>query len=106
MTREEILAMKPGRELNEKVAREVIGGTVTEDATLGWMEGFPDEDGNHVWDVLNPYSEDLSAAERVVDEMIAEGFDDAVYWADFGDGAYTEPEAICKRALLTVLGDH
>ncbi len=98
MTQEEILAMKPGVELNVKVAEEVIGHVVARDETFGYME----RDNNSVWGRLQLYSEDISAAELVVDEMIKLGYDDAIYWADFGDGIYTEPEAICKAALLAV----
>jgi hypothetical protein len=35
--------------------------------------------------------------------MIQLGHDDALYWADFGGGIYTAPEAICKAALLAIL---
>ncbi|MFN8627538.1 MAG: hypothetical protein U0587_16370 [Candidatus Binatia bacterium] len=103
MTQEEILAMKPGRELNSTVAAEIIGHVVVQDELLGDLEGVPDEDGSHIWDHLQPYSEDIEAADIVVDTMIRMGFEDAVCWADFGDGCYTEPEAICKAALLAKL---
>lgn len=103
MTQEEILAMRPGRELDSKVAREIVGHVVVRDEFLGDLEGLPDDDGSYVWDELRPYSEDLEAADVVVDAMIRLGFEDAVCWADFGDGAFTEPEAICKAALLAKL---
>jgi len=103
MTQDEILAMKPGRELNSVVAQEIIGHIVVRDAMLGDLEGVPDEDGSHIWGVLQPYSEDIEAADAVVDTMIRLGFEDAVCWADFGDGAFTEPEAICKASLLAKL---
>jgi hypothetical protein len=103
MTQEEILAMKPGRELNSKVAEEIIGHLVVQDALLGDLEGLLDEDGSHNWNNLQPYSEDIEAADLVVDTMIRLGFEDAVCWADFGDGAFTEAEAICKAALLAKL---
>ena len=35
--------------------------------------------------------------------MIELGYEDAIYWADFGEGKYKEAEAICKAALLAVL---
>ena len=31
------------------------------------------------------------------------GYQDAVYWSRFGQGQYTEAEAICKAALLSNL---
>jgi len=103
MTQEEILAMNPGAELNAKVAEEVIGHAVARDETFGYTERLIDKDNSSVWDKLLHYSEDISAAELVVGKMIELGHDDAIYWADFGDGIYTEPEAICKAALLAIL---
>ena len=103
MTQEEIMAMKPGVEMNAKVAEKVMGHVVSRDETFGYMERVIDEDGHSVWAVLQPYSEDISATELVVDRMIALGYDDAIYWADFGGGIYTEPEAICKAAVLAIL---
>ena len=103
MTKEEILAMNPGLELNIKVAEEIIGHSVAKDDVFGYVERYTDEEGESVWDTLQPYSEDISAAELVVKKMIDLGHDDAIYWADFGCGVYTEPEAICKAALLALL---
>lgn len=104
MTREEILAMEPGSELNRKVAEEVMGYTIVNDETFGYMERLIDpEDGRPVWNPLEPYSEDIAAAELVVDTMIERGCDDAIYWADFGGGKYAEAEAICKAALCAIL---
>jgi hypothetical protein len=103
MTQDEILAMKPGRELNSKVAAEIIGHLVVRDEVLGDLEGLLDEDGSYIWNDLQPYSEDLEMADFVVDAMLRLGFEDAVCWADFGDGAFTEAEAICKAALLAKL---
>lgn len=103
MTQEEILAMQPGRELNAKIAAEIIGHVVVHDEFLGDLEGQRDKDGSNVWDSLQPYSEDIAAADLVVDAMLRRGFDDAINWADFGDGAFTEAEAICKAALLARL---
>lgn len=103
MTQEDILTMKPGRELNSKVAEEIIGRLVVQDEFLGDLEGLLDEDGTYIWNQLQPYSEDVKVADFVVDAMIRLGFDDAVCWADFGDGTFTEAEAICKAALLAKL---
>jgi hypothetical protein len=104
MTKEEILAMKPGRELNIVVAEVVMKHKVTVDEILGDMERPVDEDGSSVWDNLRPYSEDTSAAQLVVERMITLGHSDAVSWEHYGNGIYTQAEAICKRALLVVLG--
>jgi hypothetical protein len=103
MTQDEILAMQPGRELNAMVAEEIIGRRVVQDELLGDLEGLLDEDGSYVWGELQRYSEDIEAADFVVDAMIRLGFEDAVCWGDFGDGAFTEAEAICKAALLAKL---
>ena len=97
MTREEILAMEPGSELNIKVAEEVMGYVVAEDKTFGYMERVVSPDGSSIWGLMQPYSEDVSSAELVVDRMLELGHDGAIYWADFG------AEAICKAALLAVL---
>lgn len=102
VTKEEILAMSPGPELNGLVAQEVMGNAIVEDAIFGRMEGIPAEGGN-VWGPVEPYSEDMAAAENVVNVMIERGCEDAIYWADFGNGQFTEPEAICKAALLALL---
>ena len=103
MTQEEILAMKPGEELDVKVAEDILGHVVSKDECFGYTEKLIEEDGGYVWSLLQHYSRDISAAELVVEKMIALGCDDAIYWADFGDGLYTEPEAICKAALLAIL---
>lgn len=103
MTKLEILRMKPGHELSEKVAGEVMGNVTTKDATWGHMERFIDPaDGSSVWVPLSPYSEDLSTAESVVEAMLEKGYQDAIHWAGFGNGKYSEAEAICKAALLAV----
>ena len=102
MTREEILAMKPGLELNIEVAENIIGSKVIEDKALGYMEKLTDG-SDSIWDAVLDYSGDISAADIVVNKMILRGYADAVCWADFGGGIYTEPEAICKAALIALL---
>ncbi|MBI2906916.1 MAG: hypothetical protein HYX92_04605 [Chloroflexi bacterium] len=103
MSLEEILAMKPGAELNALVAEQVMGKRVVKDQFFGYMEqSIHPEDGSSIWGDPLPYSEDMDWAEMVVDKMIEKGFDDAICWADFGNGAYTEPEAICKAALCAL----
>ncbi len=102
VTKEEILAFRPGEELNLVVAEKVMGNSVVEDTTFGQMERVV-ADGGSIWGPVEPYSEDMAAAETVVNVMIGRGCEDAIYWADFGDGQFTEPEAICKAALLALL---
>lgn len=107
MNRENILAMRPGTEMNLQVAEHVMGHIVIKDEIFGWMERLVDpEDGSSLWNLPQPYSEDMSTAELVIDRMIELGHDDAVCWADFGDGAYSEAEAICKAALCALLESH
>ena len=104
MTQEEILAMQPGSELNMKVAEQVMGHAIVKDQLFGYMERMINpKDGSSVWCSVQPYSEDISVAESVVDKMVEMGHEDAIYWADFAEGKYTEAEAICKSALLAVL---
>ena len=107
MTQKEILAMQPGRELNIQVAEKVMGLVIADDEIFGYMErrvthGY----GSSVWGLVGDYSEDIAVAELVVEKMIERGYKDAVHWADFGEGKYTEAEAICKAALLAVLEEH
>lgn len=105
LTKEEILALAPGKNLDVQVAERVIGRLVVEDAVLGAVERCSDPQGSTVWSPLEAYSEDPAAAELVVDHMIAKGHENAIYWADFGGGRFTEPEAICKAALLAMAGE-
>ncbi len=103
MANEEILTMQPGTELNMQVAEKVMGNLTTQDETWGHMERLVDPtDGSSLWVPLTPYSEDISAAETVVEGMIELGYADAIYWAKFGEGKYSEAEAICKAALLAI----
>ena len=104
MTKEEILAMKPGKKLNIAVAKLVMEHEVIVDEILGDIERPVGEDSSSTWDTLLPYSGDISAAQLVTEKMITLGHNDAVFWDQYGDGIYTRPEAICKRALLVVLG--
>ena len=103
MTKEEILAMKPGRKLNKAVSENVMGRNVVLDETFGDMESYT-VDNNNVWDNLPPYSEDMSAAQSVMARMTSLGHNDVSSWDQYGGGTYTQAEAICKRALLVVLG--
>jgi hypothetical protein len=106
MKKDEILAMQPGEDLNVKIAEEVLKRKVIKDKHFGYMERLVNpEDGSSVWADVKPYSEDISVAELVIEKMIEIGYKDAIHWADFGDGKYTEAEAICKSALLALLND-
>jgi hypothetical protein len=120
MTKEEILAMKPGSELNIAVAERIMGHIVKKDEIMGYMERTTNpktkedncdccsscsspQEGDSIWGFVEPYSEDISVAKQVIDKMTDIGYEDAKSWPDFGDGKYTEAEAICKAALLAVL---
>ena len=116
MTKEEILAMQPGRELNAQIAR-LLGRPVYKNREGRWLirTGSKSLDSPPL-----PYSTDISAAWQVVERMIAEGFmfylrgdiklegwecniykavpaNYPVRWFE------AAPEAICKAALLTKL---
>jgi len=97
-TKEEILAMKPGRELNIRVAEEIIGHNVIEDEIFGDMEVSRDDKGNSVYQPLRRYSEDISEAQIVVNKMIKTERNEALLWAND-----SRPEVICKAALVSIL---
>lgn len=103
MDKDKILAMNPGDELSLHVAEKIMGNVTTKDDLWGYMERLIDPaDDSSVWVPLTPYSEDAAAAEAVVEGMLGKGYADAIYWSGFGDGKYTEAEAICKAALLAI----
>ena len=115
MIKEEILAMKAGRELNIRVAEDIMGRKSTKDEIFGDMERTSDG----VFSTLQPYSEDISAAWQVMEKM--KGYNPGITFdihsqkweaafsareADFTCPvvlANTVPEAICKAALLALL---
>jgi hypothetical protein len=104
MDEKSILAMKPGMDLDIEVAREVMDHKVIKDENLGYLERFVSaKDGGSVWEAIQPYSQDMAAAELVIEKMKEQGQTDAASWADFGGGAYSEPEAVAKAALIAVL---
>lgn len=105
MKLEDIRAMQPGEELSYYVAKYVMGQQVCIDEIFGYLAMTQDPvNGDAVWSLIQPYSEDRSAAQAVVDKMVKSGNTDALYWAKFGGGKgkYTEAEAICKAALTFV----
>jgi hypothetical protein len=104
MTKEEILAMKPGRELNMAVAELVMEHKVIVDEIFGDMERQIADDGSSAYTNLQPYSEDMPTAHSVIDRMITLGHSDAFSWECYSNGIYTQAEAICKVALLAALG--
>lgn len=103
MNKEQILKMSPGEGLSLLVAEKIMGNVTTRDELMGFMERMIDPaDGGSVWVPLTAYSEDIGAAEEVVERMLGKGHPDAIYWSQFGDGRYAEAEAICKAAMLAL----
>lgn len=121
MTKEEILEMKMGRELNIRVAEDVMGCKFAQDDFWGDMQGCIDKEGSTVWGPLEPYSEDRSIAQEVVDKL-ENNYDvrfELNYYMENWEAEFRElgtglsfgmvsaldaPEAICKAALLAILG--
>jgi len=128
MTKEEILAMKAGRELNIRVAEDVMGCKFIEDEILGDTESCKLLErgtaisalaGNY-YGPLRHYSQDNSVAQEVINKL-ENNYDvrlELNYYMenweaefrDLGTGlsfclasALDAPEAICKAALLAVL---
>ncbi len=99
MSRDEILALEAGPELNRRVAEDVMGHLVAEDETFGLMEGIV-VNGDTFWGPVEPYSEDMEAVERVIERMLELGLGDVACALAGGD----HPESICRTALLSVLG--
>jgi hypothetical protein len=115
VTKEEILAMRAGKDLNITVAEKVMGNKFAQDETFGDMEVSE----GMVYGYLQPYSEDITAAWQVMEKM--KGYNPRVEFdthsqkweatfsvreADFTCPvvlAGTAPEAICKAALLALL---
>jgi hypothetical protein len=107
MNKDEILTLSQGRELNIRVAEDIMGNRCIIDSFFGDMECISD-----AWAPLRHYSEDRSAAEQVLEKL--KGYNprvefnsEAESWeADFGYGAVSsssKSEAICKAALMAVI---
>lgn len=132
MTRDEIMSMEPGRELDCLVAEKVMGYKVSfwslhlaEDGSK--EELIPNNLGDcalqvmykdNIWQCIPSYSTDISAAwevrQRIHDTIggtkIISVCDDFPEECQIWDGmkyisvrANTVPEAICKAALLAVM---
>ena len=115
LTREEILAMEPGKKLNIAVATNVFNWKL--ELRSGYVENnWITENGLVDINMWNP-SEDISAAWEVAekfnqfDVMKAKGWEkqyDCRIWVGITGDQWaaqgkTAPEAICKVALLAVL---
>jgi len=132
MTREEILAMKPGRELDALVGEYVFGfkrvktppdyygkngGTdVLVPRNLPEFYNYPPIGEIQLWYMCRHWSTDISAAWEVVEKMREKGSHFFVrdtgnnevlvqfsYLYGRGYIAKTAPEAICKSSLLAVM---
>lgn len=122
LTREEILAMKPGRKLDALVAEKVFGWGNTKRCTGGGWSGNPPEymngcrfgDYRDRKEVPN-YSTAIAAAWEVLMKFpryfIAQGYGELVCKVFMNKepepsgiaGSITAPEAIVKAALMAVL---
>lgn len=114
MTKEDILAMGAGQELDALVAKEIMG---METSRLGTSYQFVWVSPPGSWSPPALYSTDILAAWEVVENLIeiTMHMNLAGYWRVFigdvrtsskpiwADGA-TAPEAICKAALIAELG--
>ncbi|WP_199614694.1 BC1872 family protein [Paenibacillus alkalitolerans] len=116
MNREEILAMKPGRELNTLIAEKVMGWKIQSYDDLPDVTPEPDwVSENVVFCSMSEWepSTDISAAWEVLEKSRKSG--EVSMWTDkngkwaceIGYWIYDDcdnvPEAICKAALLAVM---
>jgi hypothetical protein len=121
MTRDEILAMKPGQELTMLIAEEVMGWYATEggfwshpdiEHRVSWIAFQYSTDMGHAWKVF----EAIRLLENVFTVNIQQGgyHKGTRVWVDWKQGSEgprpslcvdveTAPEAICKAALLAIL---
>lgn len=116
MNRDEILDMKPGRELDCLVAEKVMNKRVHFIRPWGWL--YAEQDVNR-WTNVKHYSTDIAAAwevrqrihETIGGTKISSVCDEFPEECQIWDGrsyisvrSNTVPEAICRAALLAVLG--
>jgi len=120
VTKEEILAMKAGREPNLRVSKDVMGCKFAQDHFCGDMQGCIASQDTNVWGPLESYSENRSIAQKFADKL-ENSYDVRLefnyymenWQAEFrqlGTGlsfdmvsALDTSEAICKAALLAIL---
>jgi len=128
VTKEEILAMKAGRELNIRVTEDVMGCKLIEDEIFGDMEScellesetkISSLAGNY-YGPPRHYSQDNSVAQQVVDKLknnynarVEFNYHTEKWEVELSDletglsfgtvSALDAPEAICKAALLAIL---
>ncbi|WP_339246845.1 hypothetical protein NST58_06545 [Paenibacillus sp. FSL R10-2796] len=120
LTREEILAMEPGRKLDALIEEHIFNVDLSgfQWARVG-NSMFKNTDGSVTWIDISRYSEDISAAWIVVEKMRNLGFNLNLYVHQSGYSIVypstasglafeevmckTTPDAICKVALLAVL---
>ena len=125
MTREEILKMEAGREMDCAIAEEIFGWKIlTKIPPLIWINNPADKANGGYGNRVPHYSTDIAAAWEVVKKLVSieeEGFtkwqvvidsDGINRWiADFKDdplhttncSAPTAPLAICRAALLAIM---
>jgi len=96
LTREQILFLKPGRELDALVARKLFG-VLNPDSR--WR---PSEDISAVWEVVEKMGDCLHLKQHG-----EQGEWEAWFCGYPNSKAHgeTAPEAICKAALLAVMGE-
>ncbi|QUL57546.1 hypothetical protein KDC22_14345 [Paenibacillus tritici] len=136
LTREEILAMEPGPELDKLIAEHVMGWSIYRfdkdvpercyymlvdksfDPVVdgGYWNAGERKTEEEAWNDNRPFSTDISAAWEVLNKVIEMGMEINVgfyqKWdcaldyrgTQWNEQADTAPEAICKTALLAVLG--
>lgn len=116
MTRDEVLAMKPGRELDELVIRHIMNIPVVESVDLFSQYPFPaawwvedegwyiaderDEDGL-IYMPFNP-SEDIAAAWEVVEKMFEHGGCEIGCYGSKSGGKWFEVNVITMNGEVKV----
>lgn len=98
MTKEEVLSMKEGRELDILVSEIVMGNRVIIDEVFGDMEVHMNKKIGIVYGPLPNYSQDLSSSILVADRMLDLGYEKAAYWKNDD-----RPSVICKASVLEVI---
>lgn len=121
MTREEMLAIEPGKDLDALIAEKIMDYKIGFLSDYGFKKEFERKvialpDGRY--DNINCYSTNMSAAWEVVDKLakdyyqveisVVEGISVCNIWRSdilliATHEGYFAPEVICKAALLAVL---